>query len=281
MSRLDKSGGAGGAILLSIQDHEVVPGALVVGSAASGRAVISELVRAQPELRFHAQSRSKLAFKRIFDLVVGSVLLLLLSPLFLAIAIAILIAEGRPVFYRQQRVGRYGRSFTMLKFRSMVADAHDRLDDLQHHNERTGPLFKMQSDPRVTRVGRFLRVTSLDELPQFFNVLRGTMSLVGPRPALFEERASFPPELLEREVLRPGITGLWQVEARSDPDFDRYHVLDLDYVAHSSLWLDVKILVRTPFVVIRDAVAHARRRNMDGSTLTTAIPLAEEPSQEH
>jgi lipopolysaccharide/colanic/teichoic acid biosynthesis glycosyltransferase len=244
---------------LSIQDQEVVSGARVVGPAASGQAVSPELVRAQSEPQLHAQSRPKLACKRTFDLVVGSLLLLLLSPLFLVIAIAILIAEGRPAFYRQQRVGRYGSSFTMLKFRSMVTDAHDQLDDLQHHNERTGPLFKIHKDPRVTRVGRFLRATSLDELPQFFNVLGGTMSLVGPRPALFEERTSFPPALLEREVMRPGLTGLWQVKARSDPDFDRYHQLDLDYVAHWTLWLDLTILVRTPFVVVRDAIRHARQ----------------------
>jgi lipopolysaccharide/colanic/teichoic acid biosynthesis glycosyltransferase len=184
------------------------------------------------------------------------------------------------VFYRQRRVGRYGDPFTMLKFRSMVADAHDRLDALQDDNERTGPLFKIHRDPRVTRVGSFLRATSLDELPQFFNVIAGTMSLVGPRPALFEERENFPTELLEREVLRPGLTGLWQVEARSDPDFDRYHRLDLDYVRNQSLWLDVKILVRTPFVVVRDAIAHARRRKEGGAEGAAVLVLSEVPSQE-
>jgi lipopolysaccharide/colanic/teichoic acid biosynthesis glycosyltransferase len=263
---------------LSIQDQDVVSGALVAGPAASGQVASPERVRATPESQFRAQSRAKLACKRIFDLVVGSLLLLLLSPLFLVIAIAILIAEGRPVFYRQQRVGRYGRSFTMLKFRSMVTDAHDQLDDLQHHNERTGPLFKIHKDPRVTRVGRFLRATSLDELPQFVNVLGGTMSLVGPRPALFEERASFPPELLEREVMRPGLTGLWQVKARSDPDFDRYHRLDLDYVAHWTLWLDLTILVRTPFVVVRDAIRHARRG--EHADVAPVVALAEARPQE-
>jgi lipopolysaccharide/colanic/teichoic acid biosynthesis glycosyltransferase len=265
---------------LSIQDQEVVSGALVVGLAASGQAASPELVRAKLQPQFHAQSRAKMACKRIFDLVVGSVVLLVLSPLFLAIAVAILITEGRPVFYRQQRVGRYGRSFTMLKFRSMVADAHDQLDDLQHHNERTGPLFKIHRDPRVTRVGRFLRATSLDELPQFFNVLGGTMSLVGPRPALPEERASFPPELLQREVMRPGLTGLWQVEARADPDFDRYRQLDLDYVERWTLWLDVKILVRTPFVVCRDAIRHARRGGETEPELAPVVVLAEVPTQE-
>jgi lipopolysaccharide/colanic/teichoic acid biosynthesis glycosyltransferase len=239
-----------------------------------------------PEDRWTAtvpESRTKLACKRAFDLVVSSVLVLLLSPLLLLVAIAILIAEGRPVLYRQTRVGRDGRAFTMLKFRSMVADAHDRLVDLQHDNERTGPLFKIHRDPRVTRVGRFLRATSLDELPQFFNVLGGTMSLVGPRPALFEERAGFPPELLEREEMRPGLTGLWQVEARSDPDFDRYHQLDLVYVEQWTLWLDMKLLVRTPFVVARDALAHARHRHASDAELVPVIPvvaLVEATSQE-
>jgi lipopolysaccharide/colanic/teichoic acid biosynthesis glycosyltransferase len=194
----------------------------------------------------------RLVAKRDFDLVFAVVAVVLLSPLLLAIAVAILVSEGRPVLYRQQRVGRYGAPFTMLKFRSMVADAHDRLHELQERNERTGPLFKIHKDPRVTRVGKFLRFTSLDELPQLFNVLGGTMSMVGPRPALYEERESFPPALLEREVLRPGITGLWQVEARSDPDFDRYHQLDLVYVQNRTLWLDVKLLVRTPIVILRE-----------------------------
>src|SRR5207248_7770074 len=134
------------------------------------------------------------------------------------------------------RVGRGGRAFTMFKFRSMVVDAHDQLDDLRPENQRIGPLFKLHRDPRVTRVGRVLRATSLDELPQLFNVLGGSMSLVGPRPALFDERANFPPDLLERETLRPGITGLWQVEARLDPSFDRYHDLDLEYMRSHSSW---------------------------------------------
>ncbi|HEY3670716.1 MAG TPA: sugar transferase [Acidimicrobiia bacterium] len=261
-------------------DQEVASDVAVGRVVPSPPAIVKPL-RAEHDVSAHGRSRAKLASKRAFDLIVGSVMLLLLLPVFLAVAIAILLAEGRPVFYRQRRVGRYGNAFTMLKFRSMVTDAHERLDDLQHHNERTGPLFKIHRDPRVTRVGRFLRATSFDELPQFFNVLGGTMSLVGPRPALFEERASFPPELLEREVLRPGLTGLWQVEARSDPDFDRYHQLDLDYVEHWTLWLDVKLLVRTPFVVARDAIAHARRERTLEIEVEPVIVLAEAPAQEH
>jgi lipopolysaccharide/colanic/teichoic acid biosynthesis glycosyltransferase len=146
----------------------------------------------------------------------------------------------------------------MFKFRSMVTNAHERLHEVKDHNQRSGPLFKLHDDPRVTRVGQFLRVTSLDELPQLFNVIGGSMSLVGPRPALFEERENFPSELLEREVLRPGLTGRWQVEARLDPDFDRYHRLDLLYVRNYTFWGDLRILLRTPGVVIRDAWRHAR-----------------------
>jgi lipopolysaccharide/colanic/teichoic acid biosynthesis glycosyltransferase len=226
------------------------------------------------------QSRAKLGAKRVFDVVVTSVTLILLCPLLLLIAIAILVSEGRPVLYRQRRVGRYGQPFTMLKFRSMVTDAHDQLPDLQGENERTGPLFKIHKDPRVTRVGRFLRFTSLDELPQLFNVLGGTMSLVGPRPALYEERERFPLALLEREALRPGITGIWQVEARSDPDFDVYHRLDLEYVHQWSLWLDVTLLVRTPFVIGREVFRTVR--DHDASTEERApvpvVALVDPPS---
>jgi lipopolysaccharide/colanic/teichoic acid biosynthesis glycosyltransferase len=131
----------------------------------------------------------------------------------------------------------------------MEKDAHARLGELHDCNERQGPLFKIQDDPRVTSVGKFLRFTSLDELPQLFNVIGGTMSLVGPRPALFEERASFPAELLEREQLRPGITGLWQVKARHDPDFDHYHRLDLEYVRGWTLRSDAWLVAKTPFLV--------------------------------
>jgi lipopolysaccharide/colanic/teichoic acid biosynthesis glycosyltransferase len=202
--------------------------------------------------------RIRPAVKRGFDVLGGGLALIVLSPALLVVALAVWWAEGRPVIYRQIRVGRAGNTFTMYKFRSMVADAHDRLDEVREQNQRTGPLFKADHDPRVTRVGRFLRVTSLDELPQLVNVVGGSMSLVGPRPALLEERENFPSELLEREVVRPGLTGLWQVEARLDPDFDRYHQLDLLYVRTYTLRGDLGILLRTPVVVVRDAWRHAR-----------------------
>jgi lipopolysaccharide/colanic/teichoic acid biosynthesis glycosyltransferase len=169
------------------------------------------------------------------------------------------VADGWPVLFRQTRVGRDGRPFTMLKFRTMVPDAEARLDDVAHRNERRGPLFKAGDDPRVTRVGRILRHTSLDELPQLWNVLVGTMSLVGPRPALYPEREQFPPQLLARESMPPGMTGLWQLDGRTDPDFGKYTELDLRYVADWSLWLDLRILARTPFVVVRHGWAELRR----------------------
>jgi lipopolysaccharide/colanic/teichoic acid biosynthesis glycosyltransferase len=202
--------------------------------------------------------RFRLVAKRSFDVIFGVFALVLLSPIFLVIAVSVLLCEGRPVLYRQTRVGRGGTAFTMYKFRSMVTDAHERLDEVREANQRAGPLFKTQHDPRCTRVGRVLRATSLDELPQLYNVVGGSMSLVGPRPALFEERERFPTELLEREVLPPGLTGLWQVKARRDPDFDRYTQLDLLYVRTHTFLGDLGILLRTPVVVVRDAWLDAR-----------------------
>jgi lipopolysaccharide/colanic/teichoic acid biosynthesis glycosyltransferase len=230
----------------------------------------SGLLRPAPVLRRHetvlapvealtprrAAGHLGLAWKRVFDVVLATTSLVVLAPLFVAIAVALLVADGRPVLFRQTRVGRYGRPFTMIKFRSMAHNAHDGLDELRPRNERTGPLFKLERDPRVTTVGRVLRRTSLDELPQLFNVLGGTMSMVGPRPALYSERQHFPPELRLREQVPPGITGLWQVEARLDPDFDRYHALDIEYVQTRSFWLDLRLLCRTPVVVARDVVRH-------------------------
>lgn len=282
MTRLDELGSAERDGHLSMTGQEARSEVRDASRAPRNQPTTFAVVRPRPHLEVpgRALSRFELTIKRTFDLVVGSLLVVVLSPLLLVISAAILIAEGRPVLYRQRRVGRCGEPFTMLKFRSMIADAHDRLDDLQDHNERVGPLFKIHRDPRVTRAGRFLRATSLDELPQFFNVLGGTMSLVGPRPALFEERENFPAELLKREELRPGLTGLWQVEARSDPDFDRYHQLDLDYVRNWSLWLDVKLLARTPLVVARDAIAHARRRRVSVVEPAPVRLLTEVPAQE-
>jgi lipopolysaccharide/colanic/teichoic acid biosynthesis glycosyltransferase len=159
--------------------------------------------------------------------------------------VAIKIRDGEPVLFRQERVGKNGRRFLIYKFRTMVVDAEDRLAELSAANQRTGPLFKVDDDPRVTRLGRILRATSIDELPQLWNVLRGEMSLVGPRPALPCEVEAFGPDLLRRHTVTPGMTGLWQVEGRDLADFRAYEEGDLFYVENWSISLDVAILART------------------------------------
>lgn len=183
--------------------------------------------------------------KRALDMILATAGLVVASPLMLAIAAAVLVFEGRPVLFAQQRVGLHGRLFRMRKFRSMQVDAEDRLEALLQANEISGPAFKLSNDPRLTRIGRFLRRTSLDELPQLWNVLTGEMSLVGPRPALPREVARYDVWHRRRLSMKPGITGLWQISARREPEFDRWVALDLDYIDGWSLGLDFKILFRT------------------------------------
>jgi exopolysaccharide biosynthesis polyprenyl glycosylphosphotransferase len=191
--------------------------------------------------------------KRTCDVVVSSVALIAALPVLVAAVIAIKLDDGGPVLYRHHRVGRGGRPFQVLKLRTMVRGADRLLGDHPDANARRGgPLFKMEGDPRVTRVGRVLRATSIDELPQLVNVLRGTMSLVGPRPALAHEVAHFDDELLERLRVLPGITGLWQLEGRDKSSFDVYRRLDLFYLENWSLALDLAILLSTiPNVLAR------------------------------
>ena len=167
------------------------------------------------------------------------------SPLLAAIAIAIKIGDHGPVLFRQVRVGRDGARFEMFKFRTMVVDAEQRQAELQALNERDGPLFKIAADPRITAVGRFLRRTNLDELPQLFNVLAGSMSLVGPRPALPTEVATFSSEWRSRERVKPGITGPWQLQAGNDPSFESYRRLDEEYITNWTVGGDVRIIVAT------------------------------------
>ena len=187
--------------------------------------------------------------KRTLDVTVSFLALLLVSPIMLAIATWIKMGSDGPIFYRAQRIGRKGRTFVCYKFRTMVANADRMKADLEHMNEREGVLFKIEKDPRVTDAGRHLRKYSLDELPQFYNVLRGDMSLVGPRPPIAAEVEQYDLSHLRRLDVLPGITGLWQVEARQDPSFDSYISLDTAYVENWSLWLDLKILTRTVAVV--------------------------------
>jgi len=186
-----------------------------------------------------------LAAKRLFDMLVAGTVLLMLSPILLAIAAAIKIDSRGPVFFRQRRVGKNGREFTMLKFRSMYADAEARLEALRAHNEMQGPVFKMRNDPRITAVGRFLRRTSLDEFPQFLNVLSGEMSVVGPRPPIPAEVRQYKTWQRRRLSMKPGITCIWQVSGRNDIDFDHWMELDLEYIDHWSLWRDFEICLRT------------------------------------
>jgi exopolysaccharide biosynthesis polyprenyl glycosylphosphotransferase len=186
-----------------------------------------------------------LTIKRAVDLVFSGAGLVLLSPLLLAIAAAVKLDDGGPVLFRQRRVGVHGRQFSVVKFRSMSVDAEMRLVDVAHLNEIQGQAFKMTNDPRVTQVGRLLRRTSLDELPQLINVLLGDMSLVGPRPPLPSEVEGYDLWHRRRLSMKPGITGLWQVRGRSSADFDTWVEADLEYIDRWSLWLDFKILLRT------------------------------------
>lgn len=183
--------------------------------------------------------------KRALDIAGASIGLIALSPVLLLTALAIKVEDRGPVLFRQSRAGRKAEFFGMFKFRSMVTNAEDLKADLEQDNERNGPLFKVSYDPRITKVGRFIRETSIDELPQLINVLRGEMSLVGPRPALLEEEEAFDTEHRERFGVRPGITGLWQVEARSNASFSAYRRLDLHYVENWTFGLDLRILLAT------------------------------------
>jgi exopolysaccharide biosynthesis polyprenyl glycosylphosphotransferase len=186
-----------------------------------------------------------LATKRLIDVGVSTLLLVLLLPVFALIAVGIKAGDGDAVLFKQERIGLHGRRFRLLKFRSMVRDAEAQRSALAADNEMQGPAFKITADPRVTRIGRFLRRTSLDELPQLWNVLRGDMSLVGPRPPLPDEVRDYDLWHRRRLSMKPGITGLWQVRGRRDPDFDRWVAADLEYIDHWSLWLDMRILART------------------------------------
>ena len=186
-----------------------------------------------------------LAFKRAFDVLVSAVVLLLLSPLLAGVAIAIKLDSPGPVLFRQRRVGLNGREFPLLKFRSMRQDAEALLAALRARNEMSGPVFKMTDDPRVTRVGRFIRRASLDEFPQFWNVLRGEMRVVGPRPPLPAEVLQYERWQRRRLSVKPGITCTWQISGRNDIDFERWMELDLEYIDHWSLARDVQICMKT------------------------------------
>jgi len=188
----------------------------------------------------------QLVLKRLLDIVIAGLALLLLSPLLILIALAIWITSGLPILYRWQVVGLGGRPFTGYKFRTMVPDADRLKASLLAHNEMSGPVFKMKADPRITSIGRVLRKLSLDEMPQLWSVLKGDMSLVGPRPPLQSEWVQFMDWQRRKLSVKPGMTSLWLIRGRSDvTDFDDWARLDLEYIDRWSLWLDFEILLKT------------------------------------
>ncbi|HLK33369.1 MAG TPA: sugar transferase, partial [Terriglobales bacterium] len=195
--------------------------------------------------------------KRLFDVAISTCLLLALSPLMAVIALLIKVMSPHgPILFRQQRLGLNKRLFTIYKFRTMVPDAEQRIHTLEHLNEATGPVFKIKNDPRITPIGRILRKTSLDELPQLFNVLKGDMSLVGPRPLPGRDYRGFNEDWQRRRFsVRPGITCLWQVNGRNSVPFEHWMQLDLQYIDKWSLWLDFQILARTIPAVLKGSGA--------------------------
>ncbi|NQU95614.1 MAG: sugar transferase [Candidatus Omnitrophica bacterium] len=193
--------------------------------------------------------QEELFLKRLFDIIFSLLVLVMSSPLFLLVAVVIKRTSPGPVLFKQERTGLNGRKFIMLKFRSMVVGAEEIKDRLEALNEMRGPIFKIKKDPRFTPIGRFLRRTSIDELPQFINVLKGDMSVVGPRPPIQEEVEKYEDWQRRRLSMKPGITCIWQVSGRSMLDFDKWMELDLEYIDNWSLWMDLKLLLKTIPVV--------------------------------
>ena len=190
--------------------------------------------------------------KRLIDVICSFIGVVVLSPLFIVIAIIIKATSKGPVFFSQKRVGKNGKEFDMYKFRSMVVNAEELKEKLASQNEMSGPMFKMKDDPRVTKVGKFIRKTSIDELPQLWNVLKGDMSLVGPRPSLPKEVAQFESWMYKRLEVKPGLTCYWQVSGRNNIDFEDWMKLDIRYVEERSLFVDIKLILKTIFVLFGD-----------------------------
>lgn len=191
--------------------------------------------------------------KRLIDIVGSLFGIILLSPLFLIVAILIKLEDPKgKVFFAQERNGRYPKTFKMYKFRSMVHNAEDLLKDLMDRNEQTGPVFKINDDPRITKVGKFIRKTSIDELPQLFNVLKGDMSLVGPRPPIPHEVDQYNSYQMQRLAVKPGLTCIWQVSGRNNIGFDEWVEMDIEYIKTRNLWLDIKLIFKTVGVLFGD-----------------------------
>ena len=194
--------------------------------------------------------------KRLIDIVGSLCGIILLSPLFLIVAILIKLEDPKgKVFFAQERNGKYPKTFKMYKFRSMVHNAEDLLKDLMDRNEQTGPVFKINDDPRITKVGKFIRKTSIDELPQLFNVLKGDMSLVGPRPPIPHEVDQYNSYQMQRLAVKPGLTCIWQVSGRNNIGFDEWVEMDIEYIKTRNLWLDIKLIFKTVGVLFGDETA--------------------------
>lgn len=190
--------------------------------------------------------------KKIIDIIGAICGLVILSPILFIVMIAIKIESKGPVVFSQDRVGYKGEIFKMYKFRSMVANAEELKENLEKENEMDGPMFKIKEDPRITKVGRFIRKTSIDEIPQLINILKGDMSLVGPRPSLEKEVKEFEPWMVERLEVKPGLTCIWQVSGRNDICFEKWMKLDIKYVRERSLVLDIKLILKTILVLFGD-----------------------------
>jgi exopolysaccharide biosynthesis polyprenyl glycosylphosphotransferase len=239
---------AGGFVNGFARPRSAVPGhwPAATPSAASVPAVL-------PFETPHSRGLYLRAGKRILDIAGAVLALVVLAPVVALLAVIVRATSRGPVFYRSTRIGRGGQAFTFYKLRSMVKDADLKRQHLSHLNEADGPVFKIARDPRITPIGRFMRSTSLDEVPQFWNVLIGDMSLVGPRPPIPEEVAQYEPWQLRRLDVRPGLTCLWQISGRSRIGFQEWMRLDLEYIRHRSFVLDLKILLRTiPAVLSRE-----------------------------
>lgn len=202
------------------------------------------------------ESKLYLFIKRSIDIICSLAGIIVLSPVFLIVAILIKIEDPKgSIFFCQERNGQHPNTFKMYKFRSMVHNAEELLKDLQHKNEQTGPAFKMADDPRITKVGKFIRKTSLDELPQLFNILKGDMSLVGPRPPIPREVREYNSYQMQRLLVKPGLTCIWQVSGRNNIGFDEWVDMDLEYIKTRNLLLDIKLILKTVKVLFGDSNA--------------------------
>ena len=198
-------------------------------------------------------SKIYLFFKRVMDIVGSLCGLIILSPVFLVVGVLIKLEDPKgKVFFSQERNGINGKTFNMYKFRSMVHNAEELLDQLQGQNEQSGPVFKIKDDPRITKVGKFIRKTSIDELPQLLNILKGDMSIVGPRPPIPREVEQYTSYQMQRLLVKPGLTCYWQVGGRNEIGFDEWVELDIKYIEERNLWIDIKLIFKTVFVLFGD-----------------------------